>query len=386
MGRGELLGYVADIAATLVRINTENPPGRELQAASYFAERAAELGLRTVVERLGAERGSVVATLETGREGPTLMLNSHLDTVPAGDLDAWAINPFYGEIRGDVLYGLGAADAKGCLAAMLGAVKLLLDEGRQLSGRLILAAVADEEVNGLGTVHLLKKGYRAEYVVVGEPTGLNVCLGNRGRGEFVVTVRGRSAHASSPALGVNAIGVAAELVRRFKRLEKGYGRRHPELGRCSASVTMISGGVKPNVIPDNCSITLDWRTTPHEDIEDVKRRIAAISSSVVRKHRGATFSVKTVSYAPPVATPRRSRVVKAALNALRRVGRRPRLTAFTATTDLSRIAQHGSVEGVILGPGSLAVIHSPREHVRLEELAEAAQVYANIIEELLSKT
>jgi len=377
--------YVTELAASLVRINTENPPGRELEAASFFAEKAAEVGLRCSLEKLEERRGSAVAELDHGEAGPTLMLNSHLDTVPVGSVDDWTKHPLEGLVEGGVLYGRGSADAKGCLASMLAAVKMLQDNGVKIRGRLIVAAVADEEVAGRGTSQIIKKGPRPDYVVVGEPTGLAVCLGNRGRAEFVVHVKGRAAHSSMPARGVNAIQAASRVAMNLSGFEKGYGKKHPVFGRANASVTMIQGGYKSNVIPDRCALTVDWRLIPGVNIEVARKRLVSAVRKATAGMRPVSWEVKTIGYVPAVETSRRSRLVRSALQAVRDAGRKPAVRGFVAGTDLSRILPQTNAEGIILGPGELELAHTVKECVPIAELVDGVEVYGRIAEMILSK-
>jgi acetylornithine deacetylase/succinyl-diaminopimelate desuccinylase family protein len=371
--------YISQVSSQLVRINTENPPGRELEAARYVAERAAELGLKTRVLEHGGGRGSTVAVMESGQPGPVLMFNTHLDTVPIGSLDDWSFHPFEKGVAGGVLYGRGAVDAKGCLASMLAAIQLV---ERLERGCLVLAAVADEEVGGLGSVQVAKYLERIDYAVLGEPTGLKLMLGNRGRGEIVVEVRGTPAHAATPLKGVNAIKVASKIVEKLSTLERGFGKSHPLLGRNTATVTMISGGVKSNMVAGRCTLTIDFRTSPKTSLEGL---LKTVRGRVGHRLNRASVDWKVTSYLPPVITDRNSPLVRAAVKALRKAGIPPRISAMRATTDLSRLVKHHRVDGIILGPGDLSLAHTAREAVPLDELVKAAHVYHGIAVELLSQ-
>ncbi len=378
MAEHGLEGYISKVASQLVRVNTENPPGRELEAARYVAERTAELGMKTRVLEHGGGRGSTLAILESGSPGPLLMFNTHLDTVPIGPVGDWPFHPLEKGVAGGVLYGRGAVDAKGCLASMLAAIRLVDKLDR---GALVLAAVADEEVDGLGSVQVAKHLERIDYAVIGEPTGLKPMIGNRGRGEMVVEVKGVSAHAATPLTGVNAVKIASKIVARLSTLEKGFGKAHPLLGPNTATVTMISGGVKSNMVAGRCVMTVDFRTTPKVSLEDV---VEAVRGRVGRRLDGASAEFRVTSYLPPVLTERSSPIVKAVVNALREAGLPARLSAMRAATDLSRLVKYHRVDGIILGPGDLSLAHTTREAVPVDELVKAAQVYHGIVRELLS--
>ncbi|MCD6421495.1 MAG: M20/M25/M40 family metallo-hydrolase, partial [Thaumarchaeota archaeon] len=253
--------YVVSLASKLVRINSENPPGREVEIASFVAERVSELGFKAVVDKFG-ERANALGFLRLS-EGARILLLTHLDTVPAGDRSFWTVPPFEGIIREERLYGRGAADAKGAIASMLGGLKILMDSGAGLRGEIIFAAVADGEAGSEGVKRLLSKGLKADYAVVGEPTRLQVCLAHRGRLLLSVTFIGRAAHAGDPSMGVNPLHPAARLLLNLGKLSEELSRSvHPLLGSSTISPTIVRGGLKDNVIPESVELVIDCRTLP----------------------------------------------------------------------------------------------------------------------------
>jgi len=370
--------FIEDTASKLVAINTENPPGREREAASFFAEKAAEQGLRARLVSHGGDRASALVEVVWG-EGPTVVFNSHLDTVPAGPVGRWSFHPFETGVKNGYLCGRGSADAKGCLASMLAAVAAL---GRleNLSGRVVLMAVADEEVEGLGSLSLVKELDRMDYVVVGEPTSLKICVASRGRVEVSVEFLGKPAHASVPEKGVNAVTAAAKAAVALAKMERGFGKRDAFIGRSSAAVTMFEGGLKSNVIPDSARLTVDYRTVD----ESPKQALKTITSSIKKVLSSKTpFKAAITSAAPPFKTDVNSRLVKACREAVSEAGLKPVLTGLRAVTDMNRIAKHRRVDGVIMGPGDLSLAHGFREKVAVSELVKAAEIYRRIVENLL---
>lgn len=371
-------GYVVKVCSALIRINSENPPGREAEAASYMAERLAELGLKAWVDRFGGSRGNAVGVLDSG-EGLSLMLNTHLDTVPAGDKELWSVPPFSGELRDGKLYGRGAVDAKGCLAAMLGALKSLAEEGWPIRGRLVVAAVADEEADSEGTTRLVSQGHTADYAVVGEPTGLAPSTAHKGRLVLSVNFKGRSAHASAPQKGVNAAYAASQFALKVERSYAKRRRRHPLLGPPTASVTLIRGGVKDNVVPDSCEVVVDRRLLPGEELERVVRELSRAAEAVAEPRKAAA-EVNVRRYVPPAETRAGSPIVEAAVRAVEEVlGRRVRPRGFRATCDMSILVNQAGIPTIILGPGSLERAHVADEWVGVEELVKAAEIYRRIV-------
>ena len=376
------LDYVVELASTLVRINSENPPGREAEAASYVAERLAGLGLKTRVDRFGEGRANAIGVLEQG-EGPTLLFNSHLDTVPAGERELWSVPPFSGEVRDGKLYGRGAVDAKGCIAAFLGALKSLADEGWPIRGSLAVAAVADEEVEGQGTRRLLSQGVEADYAIVGEPTSLLPSIAHKGRLVLSASFLGRAAHASVPGRGVNAVYAASDFALRVSRLFRRRRRRHPLLGEPTAAVTVIRGGVKDNVIPESCEVIIDRRMLPGEWVERVVEEVGRLAKASAKSWK-AKSRVEVRRYIAPAETPSSSPIVKASVYAVSEIlGRRVRPRGFTATCDMSHLVNQAKIPTVILGPGDLRRAHVVDEWIGVEELENASKIYKAIILRLL---
>lgn len=353
-----------------------HPEGR-LALRAFFAEKAAELGLRAKVVDHGDGRASALVEEEFG-EGPVVVFNSHLDTVPAGPLERWNFHPFTAGVKDGFLLGRGSVDAKGCLAAMLFGVVSLKSE--KLSGKVVLMAVADEEVSGLGSLTLMKQVERMDFVVVGEPTSLQLCVASRGRTEITLDFFGKPAHASMPSEGINAATAAAKTVVKLASLEQGYGRKNEVVGGNSAAVTMLKAGLKSNVIPDSAKVVVDFRTvdeSPLETLRFVKRFVKPIVPKKV------SFKASVTSVIPSYRSNVRGKLVHACKQALKRAGVKPILSGFPAATDLNRMNRVKRVDGVIIGPGDLALAHSFREKVSLKELRKAVEVYRFIAEELL---
>ncbi|MEM2753239.1 MAG: M20 family metallopeptidase [Nitrososphaerota archaeon] len=379
--------FLLTITSALVRINTENPPGRELEAASFLAERLADLGIKSTIDRLDGVRANAVCILEGSRAGPTLLFNSHLDTVPVGDRDKWQVEPLGGLIRNGRLYGRGSADAKGSIAAMAASLKALLNVQEKIGGKVVLAAVADEEVSSIGTKALLSKYSKFDFAIVGEPTGLKVCTAHKGRLEVKVRVKGKPAHASMPQEGINAILAAASYCNEIERMADSLSKvsGHPLVGKPTVTVTMISGGVKSNVIPDECVIVIDRRLIPGEDPEVVKASFEEVASKVMSERRGTDFSTSIVQYHRATEVSASEPVVRAALEAVSKVVRvKAEPFGFPAYTDLGWIFAAG-IPGVVLGPGELSQAHSYNESVSIDELEAAAKIYYEIALELLGK-
>jgi len=379
--------FLLSLASALVRINTENPPGRELEAASFLAERLADLGIKSTIDRLDGVRANAVCILEGGSAGPTLLFNSHLDTVPVGERDKWQVEPLGGLIRDGRLYGRGSADAKGSIAAMAASLKALLNVQDRICGKVVLAAVADEEVSSIGTKALLSKYGKFDFAVVGEPTGLRVCTAHKGRLEVKVRVKGKPAHASMPQEGINAIIAAVSYCNEIEQMAESLsrGNGHPLLGKPTVAVTMISGGIKPNVIPDECVLIIDRRLIPGEDPEVVKASFEGVASKLMAERRGTEFIISITQYHRATEVSVSEPIAQAALEAVSRTLKvKAEPSGLPAYTDLGWIVAAGT-PGVVLGPGDLSQAHTYNESVPIDELETAAKIYYNIALRLLGK-
>jgi len=367
---------ITDLLARLVAIDTQNPPGGEMPAASLLADALRDAGFATELRALPGGRANVLARLDNG-PGPVLAFNSHLDTVPVGE--GWSTDPLHLVERDGRLYGRGACDAKGQVSAMAEAGRLLLDARQDWRGTLLLAFVADEEVGGIGARTIGRDGPRIDWVVVGEPTGNAVCAGHKGCVRPLLRVAGRAAHSSTPERGVNAILAAGRLLPLLAEHDAMLRRRtHPLLGPASLTVTRIAGGIADNIVPDGCEIVLDRRLLPGETPEAALAEIEAVLDRARREQAVNAALVRVRTAAGAAVTPDGSPLLAAALEASPRHG----VTAaqpigFTGGSDLVHFCDAGAT-GLLLGPGSLAVAHQPDEFVPRDELVQAALIYRDI--------
>jgi acetylornithine deacetylase len=315
------------------------------------------------------------ARIEVRREGnniwceagdaprPRLLLNSHLDTVPPGE--GWTGDPWTPRRAGDRLIGLGANDAKGCVTAMIEtflAVRRELEQGGRLGGTLVMALTAEEETAGNGLATILDLLGSLDAAVVGEPTGLVPMSAQRGLLILRATAHGRTAHPAHtpPRNAQNAIVAAAEDILRLKEFD--WGPCHPRLGQTHGNVTMISGGIAHNVIPDTCEFRLDIRTTPLESHSALYMRLKA--------HLKSSLSIHSERLVP-VETPEDAAIVRAACAA---AGRSPE----GSPTMSDMVFLHG-IPAVKLGPGQSVRSHIPDEFILESELTCGAAVYSKLV-------
>jgi putative selenium metabolism hydrolase len=383
---------LARFVQDLVRI--PSPSTQEEAIAARVAEEMRRVGLAEVwTSRIG----SVVGRIGPGH-GPKLLFDGHMDTVDVGDPARWSHPPHGGVIENGVLYGRGACDMKGGLAAMVYSVRALLDAGVELAGDLYVAAVVQEEpCEGLAMRVLVEEeGLVPDYVVLGEPTNLQVSLGQRGRIEMQVRVQGRAAHASAPELGKNAIHNAARLIFGIELLTSRLAT-DPFLGQGTVAVTEIeSQAASRNAVPDACCFCIDRRLTLGET---ERKALAEIQNIITTEEVDAQVEVTEyvgTSYTgyhsrvreafPAWVMPEDQAVVQAAMRSVRdTLGYRPRLGYWAFSTDGAYTAGLANIPTIGFGPGEERYAHTVDDQIRLNDVVDAARVYARLAVELLGK-
>jgi succinyl-diaminopimelate desuccinylase len=378
-------GLIA-FAQALVRVPSVHRPEAgltEAAAAALVAERMRALGWTPVIEEAAPGRPNVVATIEGGLPGPTLLLEGHTDVVTEGDPADWSRDPFGGEIAGGRLYGRGAADMKAGLAAMVYAAAALAGAG-PFPGRLRLAALADEEGMMLGARDFVRRGHAAGVAaaIVCEPEGGEVCVAQKGALRVLVEARGRMAHGAMPDRGRNPIPPLADLVRRCAELEaavQAESGAHPLLGLPYVTPTLLDAGSagQLNVIPGRARLGLDVRTTPAVDHGALLDRLRAAA--------GDEMLLTVVDDRPATETPVDHPVVRALAAGHEAVhGAPPPIGGVPGATDGTILWRDAGIPIVTYGPGDKWIAHQVDEHVELDDLVRAAEVYAEAARRFLS--
>jgi acetylornithine deacetylase/succinyl-diaminopimelate desuccinylase family protein len=365
----------------LVRAESENPPGREAQAAKVVRTWCEELGLETTEHEAEAGRPSVIASW--GEEGPNLCYCSHIDVVPAGDPSLWAFDPYAATIRDGLMYGRGTSDAKGPVSAAMEAVVALKAAGFEPKGKLDLAFVADEEAMGFkGAAFLVESGVLSpDIAIVGEPTSLRVVHAQRGACWFEITTHGVAGHGSAPERGVNAIDHMAEVIARLKETLPDVS--HPVLGGPSINVGTIRGGEKVNIIAASCVVEVDRRSVPPETEEGVIASVQAAVDRARERFPEIDATVELAFYGAPFELSPDATVVRAMADAVTETrGSEAELVGFRGASD-ARFLSAAGADVIVCGPGDITLAHTAKEYIELDELAEGAVAYALAFARLL---
>jgi len=379
------LDDITDLTQRLVRARGENPPGGEASTVGVLAEACDEYGLACSLTEVEPDRENLVATL-AGGPGPGLLLLGHTDVVPIGD--GWTVDPVGGVVRDGRLFGRGSTDMKGGLAAAIVAMAALRTADVQLSGRVELAAVVDEEETGKGVRHYLAAQDRSNFIgcIVAEPTDLQTIVAARGDAYFAFAFHGRAAHSGRPSEGVNAIYGATALVAELETWHQELmASSHPLAGPATWSVGQIRGGTGTSIVPAECLVVADRRLLPDEAPEELLESVNARVASLHLEEREIAVDVQMTMEMPGFETPADHRLVVATDHALTAAGG-PGLPlgGWTAACDGGFIARDTGLPVVVLGPGSVAdQAHRADESVALEELLVAARTYALVAMRLL---
>jgi acetylornithine deacetylase len=368
---------ITDTLQTLVRINSVNPsldpagPG-EAEIAVYVAGRLEALGLDVAIHEPVTGRPSVVARLAGRGDGRSLMLNAHTDTVGVAGM----ADPFSGEIRAGRLYGRGAYDMKGSLAACMGAVEALVRNGIRLRGDVLVAAVADEEHASLGTYDIAKR-YPVDGAIVTEPTALDLCVAHKGFAWVEVVTRGRAAHGSRPELGVDANVRMGRVLTRIERLASELETREPHalLGHGSVHAATVAGGSGLSTYAAECRLGLERRTLPGEPAGGAGEELQAILDELAEEDPSFQATMRVLLTRPPFEARPGSPLAAALSRAAEAVaGRPPDVRGDTPWMDSAVLAEAGA-DTVVFGPAGTGA-HADEEWVDLDSVMRTARILA----------
>ncbi|PQP91259.1 M20 family metallopeptidase [Paenibacillus sp. AR247] len=383
-----------DIVCGLIRIPSENPPGREEAAARYVLQLLRDEGIEAELQWAAPQRPNVVARLKGAAEGPALLYNGHLDVVPAGE--GWSEDPFAAVVRGGELIGRGAADMKSGVAAMLYAAILLHRRGCPFAGELILLFNVDEERENVGMRHFLRSGIHADFAVIGEPTGLGICTAHKGVGRYRIRTAGVAGHAAKVLEPDNAIPKMAALISALEPLRSRLKESaDPLLGYATLNVTQIKGGTAPNIVPQHCEIEVDRRVIPGETAVQVLGQLKEALNAAAGTSSGAglsagtgevTYEVDDYLFIPASTIPQDHELVQALVEVTGNViGNPSSIGIFEATCEAPFLSVDLGIPTVIFGPGSLDQAHVKDERVPVPQITDAAEVYMQLAMRLLQQ-
>jgi acetylornithine deacetylase/succinyl-diaminopimelate desuccinylase family protein len=356
-------------------------PTKEREVARFLQGFLQDEGIEAKLRNVEKDRPNVIARVEGGGGGKSLMLNGHTDTVPAYDMD---ISPFAPKVQAGKLYGRGSLDMKGGLGAMAMAIVALRRSKVRLGGDVILAAVVGEEGRSEGTEDIVLNGPRTDAAIVGEPTDLEIQPTHRGLEWLNVHFFGKAAHGGQADRGVNAISMAARFVREVEEdlLPRLRARKSKYMSSPTLNLGVIEGGQQPSSVADHCVIRMDRRWVPEEELQSVFEEVYAIFDKL--KAEDPKFNAKLVrdpsnmksmTHVPNVV-PTDHWMVRSLKGSVKTVTGRPaKITSFWGWTDAALLTHFGKMPAVVFGPGG-AGAHARVEYVLTDDLVKCARVYA----------
>jgi putative selenium metabolism hydrolase len=375
------------IALTQELIRQPSLPGEEETAVEQAKTAMHTLGYDRVWRD---EMGNAIGVIEGAHAGPTLLFDAHCDTVGIAPGVPWEDDPFSGYIKNGTIYGRGAADMKGAVAAMIHAAASV--DRDKLAGRVVVSASVMEEVFEGGALKAVMDQVKPDFVVIGEATNLNLNRGGRGRAEIHLETIGRPSHSSAPHQGVNAV---LEMVKVIKAIDGLSLPADPLLGPAIMALTDIISEPYPgySVIPSRCQVTYDRRLLPGETPAEVLGSItslpdlaglkleAAIALGEHQTYTGAT--IRGDKFFPAWLLPESEPFVQEALQGLRQAGLEPKFGAYRFCTNAAYSAGIAGVPTIGFGPATEADAHVVDEQLSLDSLVAAAKGYQGIIEAVI---
>lgn len=379
---------VIKLTTKLVRIPSvyreNDPDANETRVALYVAQYLRDIGIETYVEEVVPGRPNVIGIVDSGKPGKTLLFEGHTDVVTEGDIDLWTLDPFGAHIVDGRMYGRGTNDTKGNLACMITAVHSLLQDKEKFSGKIILCIPVDEEGLMLGIKHFIKQGWAdgVDGAIICEPEENNVCIAQRGAMRIRVDFFGKMAHGAISWSGINPNWRLARLIVELEKLEKTEQDRFgedPYLKWPSITPTIIQspakGDAQINVIPGQCMMTLDIRTVPAQDHDELVNKIKTIMDELKKNDADFNAELTILDNRPSTITPIEDPVVQAIYEAVQSVtGEEPIYNGVPGATDGTFLHMHG-IPIVTIGAGDRDIPHQINEYIDIEELAVTTAIY-----------
>jgi acetylornithine deacetylase len=374
-----------DLLRELIAIDSVNPslvPGAagEKDIADFIARELAAAGIDVQIQRVSGDRANVIGSIEGSQEGRTLMLCGHLDTVGVAGMEA----PFDPVVKDGRVYGRGSQDMKGGLAAMLAAAMHLAKTGSLEGGRIVVAAVIDEEYASIGAEALVTR-WKADAAVIGEPTDMKIAIGHKGFEWVEITTRGVAAHGSRPADGRDAIMRMGRVLSRLEKLDRDLQARppHPIHGTASLHASIINGGREWSTYPDECTLKLERRTIKDEPRLCGFAEAEDILNQLRNEDPEFTGLAKSLFARPPYLAPFSEDGLPTLIaSAIARKGITPQLGGMSFWTDAAILGEAGT-PCVVFGPGG-AGLHSISEYVLANDVLTCRDALVEMATEFCS--
>ncbi len=369
-----------DLTRCLVAFKSENPPADYAAIAQFLYHEYQMAGFDVQIVAGQQDKPNVCARWKgSGESTEILLLSGHMDVVPPGE--GWPHDPYAATVIDDCLSGRGTADMKGALAAQLLAVKALLKAGVRPKGDLYLFATVDDETAGtMGLRYIVREGLerlgwpKPTFHILGEASSLNLCVAFKGRMWVRITLQGRSAHGGNPQAGISAIEKMMFLLPEFLRIER---MTHPLMGTDTINIGTIQGGEKTNIVPDTCTVTIDYRYVAPQTSADIEAKLRQAIAQIAARDPEVKLKEFTVfERREPKELPQDNKYFQSLKSITEEVIGRPVNFGGVLSAGDTYWTISAGIPAVFYGPGDLKVVHTNKERVPLDELDAVARIFA----------
>lgn len=384
ISRDETIRLLQDI----LRIDSVIRPDKndfEDRAAVFIADYLRKLGFETVVDEVEAHRPNVIAVLHGKEEGKCLLFEGHSDVVTEGIASKWTYPPFGGEVHNGRIYGRGACDTKGNVAAMIMAARAIKESGAAFKGKIKLCIPVDEEGLMIGIKDFISKGYAddVDAAIICEPEENNVCIKQKGAMRAVIRIFGKQSHGCMPLAGINPIPKMAKLISyimEFEAEEIGKFGKDPYLGYPSITPTVVlapsEAEAQINVVPGELKITYDIRTVCEQDHSCIEERLNRLLKAMEKEDKEFKATLEIIEQRPWTETAIDQPIVKTVAKAYKDLtGREPIYNGVPGATDGTFLKAWKGIEIVTIGAGNREIPHQYDEYVDIDELMETTRLY-----------
>ena len=363
-----------ELLQRLIQIKSVNPPGNEKEIANFIKGFLLKNDIPSKLIPLEEGRSSVVAKIE-GKEERNITLCGHLDTVRVIEED-WSKPPFQGLMEKGKMYGRGTADMKGGVAAIIYTLILLKRRGITPQKKVQLALTADEEWGYRGAKTLVDQGFfdQTDFLIITEPTNLQVAVGEKGEIWIKAKFYGKSAHGSTPELGVNTVVPGSKFVLEVSEEYKKLFNPDPLWGNNSINIGQFHGGVQVNVVPNYSEVQLDFRVISEEDKKRALELVRKKGRDIAEEF-GVQFKEEIFNYHPPIFTSLDNLYIQKFMQ----VAGVKEATIVKYCTDGGTIIPEKKIPFIVFGPGDIAQAHQNDEYIELESLYQSADTFLEFL-------
>jgi len=406
--KDELIKLTQDLIR-IPSVRSQKDGNNEEKVAYFLSHLLEEMGLDVVIEEVEPGSPNIIAVLQGESNGPCLMFECHTDVVTEGDASEWKYGPYEGKLVGNRIYGRGACDTKGNLAAAIKAVQTISQSGIPFKGRILLGILVDEEGMMSGVKHFIRQGWANDVnaAIICEPVDNHLCITQKGALRAELITSGKMSHGAMPLAGLNPIPPMISILEKLRQLEEEEIERlgkNTFLGYPSITPTVLQAPVKGepqlNVVPYQCRALLDIRTVPGQSHEALKKQIedivkeeersvnASLDSGPLKEMRvtlekglskGISFqsTLDVFEDRPWTKTSQEERIVQAVSKAIRSMtGKGPAYGGVLGATDGTFLSAWAGIPIVTIGAGEWMIPHQKDEWVSVEDLELTAKIYA----------